>query len=114
MIEDARLWHVTVTVSGSAMEPLLVRGALQRLSEQRPFLSGLRFGSDRAEISYWDEADSLVDVASLALRLWNEHRESANLPNWEVVGLEVVEREVRSTRGQYDGMVELNVAPLPF
>ncbi len=114
MIEEARLWHVTVTVSGSPMEPLLVRGALQRLSEQRPFLSSLRFTTDRAEIAYWDEADALVDVASLALRLWNEHRESANLPNWEVVGLEVVEREVRATRGQYDAMVELSVAPQPF
>jgi hypothetical protein len=114
VIEDARLWHVTVTVSGPAMEPLLVRGALQRLSEQRPFLSALRFTSDRAEITYWDEADTLVDVASLALRLWNEYRESANLPSWEVVGLEVVERDVRSTRGQYDGMVDLNVASQPF
>ena len=34
----------------------------------------------------------MLDVASLALRLWNEHRESAGLPRWEVVGLEVVER----------------------
>ena len=96
------------------MEPLLVRGALQRLAEQRPFLSGLRFTADRAEITYWDEADSLVDIASLALRLWNEYRDSANLPNWEVVGLEVVEREVRDTRAHYDPMLEVGVAPMPF
>jgi hypothetical protein len=114
VIEEARLWHVTVTVSGSPMEPLLVRGALQRLSEQRPFLSGLRFSADRAEITYWDEADSLVDIASLALRLWSEYRDSAKLPHWEVVGLEVVERDVRATRSQYDAMVDLSVAPQSF
>ncbi len=96
------------------MEPLIVRGALQRLNEQRPFLSSLRFGSDRAEIAYWDEAENLVDAASLGLRLWNEYRESANLPFWEVVGLEVVEREVRAGREQYDAWVDLQVAPQPF
>lgn len=114
MTQDARLWHVTVTVSGPPVEPLIVRGALQRLSELRPFMSSLRFGADRAEITYWDEADSLLDVASLALRLWNEYREAAALPPWEVVGLEVVESEVRSRREQYDGLVDLNVVPQPF
>ncbi len=114
MIEEARLWHVTVTVAGTPVEPLIVRAALQRLSEQRPFLSGLRFSGDRAEISYWDEADTLVDVASLALRLWNEYRESASLPFWEVVGLEVVEREVRERRESFDAMGDLNLVPQPF
>jgi hypothetical protein len=112
--DEVRLWHVTVTVAGAPMEPLIVRGALQRLNEQRPFLSALRFGSDRAEITYWDEAETLVDAASLGLRLWNEYRESANLPQWEVVGLEVVEREVRADREQYDAWVELHVVPQPF
>ena len=74
----------------------------------------MRFAQDRAEITYWDEADSLVDVASLALRLWNEYRADAALPAWEVVGLEVVERKVRGAREQYDGMVELGVVPQPF
>ena len=114
MIEEARLWHVTVTVAGTPVEPLIVRAALQRLSEQRPFLSSLRFNADRAEISYWDEADTLVDVASLALRLWNEYRESASLPFWEVVGLEVVEREVRERRESFDAMGDLNLVPQPF
>jgi hypothetical protein len=112
--EDVRLWHVVLTVSGSPMEPLIVRGALQRLSEERPFLSRLRFSSDRAEISYWDEGWSMVDVASLALRLWNEHRDSARLPSWEVVGLEVVEQGVRSGRGNYEQMTDLLVVPQPF
>ena len=112
--DDIRLWHVTVTVAGAAMEPLIVRGALSRLNEQRPFLSSLRFGADRAEICYWDEAETLLDAASLGLRLWNEYRESANLPMWEVVGLEVVEREVRLGREQYDAWMDLQVVPQPF
>jgi hypothetical protein len=41
----------------------------------------------------------MLDVASLALRLWTEHRESAGLPSWEVVGLEVVEKALRDRRG---------------
>lgn len=114
MSDDVRLWHVVVTVSGTPMEPLLVRGALQRLSEERPFLSRLRFGADRAEVCYWDEGSSMLDVASLALRLWNEHRDTARLPSWEVVGLEVVEGEVRDSRDQLEAMTDLIVVPQPF
>jgi hypothetical protein len=112
--DDVRLWYVTVTVAGASTEPLIVRGALQRLNEQRPFLSSLRFSSDRAEIGYWDEAETLLAAASLGLRLWNEYREPANLPFWEVVGLEVVEREVRLGREQYDAWMDLHVVPQPF
>jgi hypothetical protein len=111
---EARLWHVTVTVAGTPMEPLIVRAALQRLSELRPFLTSLRFGPDRAELVYWDEADTLVDAGSLALRLWNEYRDEAALPSWEVVGLEVVEQELRESREQHDALVQLNVQAQPF
>ena len=104
-----RLWHVTVTVSGDSMEPLMIRSALTRLAEQRPFLSSIRYGANTAEISYWDEGDALVDVGSLALRLWNEHRETANLPAWEVVGLEIVERAVHRQRRELDELTELLV-----
>ena len=94
-----RLWHVTVTVAGDPVEPLLVRSALARLSEQRPFIDSVSFTGDSAELQFWDEGDSMLDVASLALRLWTEHRESAGLPSWEVVGLEVVEKSLRDRRG---------------
>jgi hypothetical protein len=94
-----RLWHVTVTVAGNAVEPLLVRSALSRLAEQRPFIDSVSFTADGAELQFWDEGDSMLDVASLALRLWTEHRESAGLPSWEVVGLEVVEKQLRDRRG---------------
>ena len=90
MSQPCRLWHVTVTVAGEALEPLIVRNALRRLSDQQPFLHSLKYAAGRAEIQYWEEADSLLDASSLALRVWNEHREPAGLPRWEVVGLEVV------------------------
>ena len=114
MSKRARLWHVTVTVAGEAMEPLMVRAALGRLSQERPFISAMRFSSERAEITYWDEADLIVDAGSLALRLWNEHRESARLPGWEVVGLEIVERSLHVDRSAYENMAELSVVPTPF
>ena len=94
-----RLWHVTLTVAGEPVEPLLVRSALARLSEQRPFIDSVSFTGGSAELQFWDEGDSMMDVASLALRLWTEHRESAGLPLWEVVGLEVVEKSLRDRRG---------------
>ena len=116
MDEDIRLWHVTVTVTGDAMEPLVVRNALRRLADQRPFLHSLKYAGARAEIQYWEEAESLLDASSLALRVWNEHRDSAGLPRWEVVGLEVLERDVFLRRGMDHSMVVdlQDVTPLPF
>ena len=78
--EPFRLWHVTVTVAGDDVEPLIVRNALRRLNDQRPFLHSLKYSGGRAEIQYWEEAESLLDASSLALRVWNEHRASAGLP----------------------------------
>ena len=114
--EPFRLWHVTVTVAGDDVEPLIVRNALRRLNDQRPFLHSLKYSGGRAEIQYWEEAESLLDASSLALRVWNEHRESAGLPRWEVVGLEVLERAVFLSRGmEYNVIVDLHdVTPLPF
>lgn len=114
MTYDARLWHVTVTVAGAPMEPLIVRRALQRLAELRPFMSSMRYAADRAELVYWDEAEALIDVASLALRLWNEYRQEAALPSWEVVGLEVVEQDVRTSRQDFDALSDVSVIPQPF
>ena len=98
MEQSVRHWHVTVTVAGEPLEPLMARAALQRLSEDRPFLDSVSTTGDSAEIRFWDQGSSMLDVASLAMRLWAEHRESANLPDWEVVGLEVVEKSVHDRR----------------
>jgi hypothetical protein len=98
VVVDSRHWHVTLTLGGEPVEPLLVRAALRRLSEERPFLESVRFAGSYAEIRFWDEGESMLDVASLALRLWNEHRDSAGLPAWDVLGLEVVEKSLRERR----------------
>jgi hypothetical protein len=65
---------------------------------------------------YWDEGETLVDASSLALRVWNEHRGSAGLPRWQVLGLEVLERDVFRERGrEAAGVVDLlQVDPVPF
>lgn len=93
-----RLWHVTLSVAGRPMEEAMVARALQRLSEQRPILHSLRCSRDHAEVQFWEEGETLLDVASLSLRVWMEHRDSAGLPRWEVVGLEIVERDLHASR----------------
>ncbi len=98
MVKRARHWYVTLTLAGAPVEPLLLRRAMTRLGEERPFLDAVHFTSTTAELRFWDQGDSMLDVASLAMRLWNEHRSSANLPDWEVVGLEVVEKTLRQSR----------------
>lgn len=116
MGESSRFWHVTVTVAGEPVESLIVRNALRRLGEQRPFLNSLKYAAGLAEIQYWEEATTLLDASSLALRVWNEYRDSAGLPRWEVVGLEVIERSVYVGRGSdYARTLDpQDVTPVPF
>jgi hypothetical protein len=101
--QTVRHWHVTLTVAGKGLEPLLARAAMQRLAEDRPFLDSTTTTGESAEIQFWDQGENMLDVASLAMRLWSEHREAAKLPDWEIVGLEIVEKSVRdrrATKGQ--------------
>jgi hypothetical protein len=86
------MWHVTLTVVGDEVDPAEVRAALERLTHEQPFLLSARYAADRAELRYWEEARDLEDAAALALRLWGEHRRTAELPAWRVAGLEVVDR----------------------
>ncbi len=97
-VEKVRHWHVTLTLGGESAEPLIVRGAMQRLTEERQFLDSVISTGESVEIQFWDQGESMLDVASLAMRLWNEHRDSAKLPDWEVVGLEIVEKDLRDRR----------------
>ena len=90
--EVPRLWHVTLSVSGDEAPLPEVRRALEQLAHDHPFLLTSRYASDHAEIRYWEEARDLHDAAAVALRLWGEHRQSAGLPPWEIVGLEVIDR----------------------
>ena len=96
-----RHWHVRLTLSGAPVEPLILRGAVQRLSQQRPFLDSISSNGESVEIQFWDEGESMLDVASLAMRLWNEHRHSANLPNWEIVGLEIIGKDLYDRRASH-------------
>ncbi|MFE2043396.1 hypothetical protein ACFXAZ_21215 [Streptomyces sp. NPDC059477] len=93
-----RLWHVTLSVSGEAAELKEVRRALSQLAHDHPFLLTSRYAVDHAEIRYWEEARDLHDAAAVALRLWGEHRQTAGLPPWEIVGLEVIDRETYHQR----------------
>ena len=86
------MWHVTLTVGGEAVDAGMIRTGLERLTHERPFLLSARYAADRAEVRYWEEARDVDDAAALALRLWGEHRLSAELPAWRVTGLEVVDR----------------------
>jgi hypothetical protein len=109
-----RLWHVTITLAGDAVEPMLVRSALSRLSDQRPFIDSLSFTGSSAELQFWDEGHSMLDVASLALRLWSEYREPTGLPSWEVVGLEVVEKSLHDRRGGGQSVGFRSPTSVPF
>ena len=87
-----RMWHVTLTVCGPAEAPDDIRDALTRLAHQHPFLLEARYGPDRAELRYWEEAEDLSAATAVASRMWSEHERSADLPGWDVVGLQVLDR----------------------
>ncbi|MEU1625111.1 hypothetical protein ABZ746_07190 [Streptomyces sp. NPDC020096] len=94
----SRLWHVTLSVSGDEAPLAEVRRALEQLAHDHPFLLTSRYATNHAEIRYWEEARDLHDAAAIALRLWGEHRATAKLPPWEIVGLEVIDRETYHQR----------------
>lgn len=96
--DQTRLWHVTLSVSGAAAPLPDVRRSLEQLAHDHPFLLTSRYAADHAEIRYWEEARDLHDAAAVALRLWGEHRQTAQLPPWEIVGLEVINRETYHQR----------------
>ncbi|MDG4858396.1 hypothetical protein P8605_09565 [Streptomyces sp. T-3] len=96
--EQPRLWHVTLSVSGPAAPLPEIRRGLEQLAHDHPFLLTSRYADDHAEIRYWEEARDLHDAAAVALRLWGEHRQSAKLPPWEIVGLEVIDRDTYHQR----------------
>ncbi|MCX3064338.1 hypothetical protein [Streptomyces beihaiensis] len=91
--EGPRLWHITLSVSGTATPLAEVRRGLEQLAHDHPFLLTSRYAEDHAEIRYWEEARDLHDAAAVALRLWGEHRRTSRLPPWEIVGLEVIDRQ---------------------
>ena len=95
---QTRLWHVTLTMAGAAIDATDLESALSRLASQHGFLHSLRYGDSCAEVTYWEEAASMLDAAAMAMRLWDEHRLSADLPRWTVAGLEILEQSVHALR----------------
>ncbi|MGW6916462.1 hypothetical protein ACWGB8_21945 [Kitasatospora sp. NPDC054939] len=90
--EQARLWHVVLSVAGQVTPLTALRAGLERLAHDHSFFLTARYAADHAEIRYWEQARDLHDAAAMALRLWGEHKATAKLPPWEIVGLEVVDR----------------------
>ncbi|MET9497303.1 hypothetical protein [Streptomyces sp. NPDC006552] len=105
--EGPRLWHITLSVSGAEAPLAEVRRGLEQLAHDHPFLLTSRYAVDHAEIRYWEEARDLHDAAAVALRLWGEHRQTSQLPPWEIVGLEVIDRQT------YHHRVAEGYGPLP-
>jgi hypothetical protein len=94
----SKLWHITLSVSGAEAPLKEVRRGLEQLAHDHPFLLTSRYANDHAEIRYWEEARDLHDAAAVALRLWGEHRATAKLPPWSIVGLEVIDRQTYHQR----------------
>ena len=114
MTNETKLWHVAVTAGGEPQDPSKTHAALVRLLQERPFIHSMRYADDHAEVRYWEESEDMVDAASLALRLWTEHRNSADLPDWKIVGLEVVAEETYRLRDSVTPRDTAMVAPRPF
>jgi hypothetical protein len=110
VIVQTRLWHVTLTVGGNSVPAEDVHEALERLAAEQPFLLSGRYSHDCAEVRYWEEAEDCADACALALRMWGEHRESANLPPWRVTALEILEQTVQERRHSEEPMGVMTIA----
>ncbi len=107
-------WHVTLTVAGAAVPEAEIRVGLERLSHEHPFLLSGRYSTDRAEVRYWEEAPDAEAVSALALGLWRDHADTARLPDWQVVGVEVVDRDTFHRRGRRSPAPVSLVGVAPF
>ena len=111
------MWHVTVTVGGTPVPAEDVRLGLEALAQLHPFLLSGRYAEDRAEVRYWDEGETVAGVLDVGLGLWSHHRDSAGLPPWDVVGIEVVDQETyrrRSRSGELDTHLAAIATITPF
>jgi hypothetical protein len=101
-VAEPALWFVTVTVGGVRQSALAVRVALERLSEWNPFLVSAGYASRRAEIRYWDESMDVEGAVAQALQLSREFLDQPGLQQWQVIGLEVVDRATARRRWAAD------------
>ena len=73
------MWHITLTVAGQTVPAQVIKGALERLSYEHPFLLSGRYAADRAEVRYWEEATDVATALRMAVLLWDEHVASAQV-----------------------------------
>jgi hypothetical protein len=114
VLDSSRLWHVTVTVAGEPWPLSSLQSAQPPLHREWAVINSQRYDEDRAEVSYWEEGEQMIDAASLALRMWSEHRETAELPAWRVVGLEVIDRDTYQNRHINVPLAHADEAPRRF
>ena len=79
-----------------------IKGALERLSDEHPFLLSGRYAADRAEVRYWEEATDVATALRMAVLLWDEH--IASRPAADVArrrASRCVDRETFHRRGRY-------------
>jgi hypothetical protein len=105
--DEPALWFVTITVSGDRVPSEQVRAGLERLSVEQPFLVSAGYASTRAEVRYWDESVDVEGAVAQALRMWGQHEQTAGLPPWRVVGLEVVDRDTARRRWDADANLQV-------
>ena len=86
------MWHVSITVNGDPVPTHGLKIGLANLDFAHPFGLSARYAEDLVELRYWDEGSDCSTVSAAGLRLWDEHRASAGLPAWAIVGLEVLDR----------------------
>ncbi len=86
------LWHVTILVSGKPTATSQISAAMRRLCDLDPGNMGARYQADPAELQFWDEGADIEQVMVAAVRLWQRSRAAAGLPDWSLVGVEVLDR----------------------
>lgn len=105
------LWHVTLTVTGEPGSADGLRSGLSMLELMHPFGLSARYSADTVELRYWDEGQECRSVALSAMSLWDDHRSSAGLPSWPVVGLEVLNRPTFQLRWPAGSDAKKRMAP---
>jgi len=87
------MWHVTVTLHGQPLGQQPLQESLDRLAFAHGFGLAARYSDDTVELRYWDEGHDARVVADQGIAMWDEHRTELGLPNWVVVGIEVLDRQ---------------------
>ena len=86
------MWQVTLTLHGAPQQADLLAEQLQALEVAHGIGLSARYQPEMVELRYWDEGHDCRRVADNALNLWELHRAEIDLPNWVVVGVEILDR----------------------